>query len=77
MGLVPPKSENLLNFNSEIYTPFCYSMPFLNELSQRAGIGPKLKVISYRLKILPLPITFGHKTCVIVHHFTLNDNFDS
>ena len=74
MGLVPPKSENLPNFNSEIYTPFCYLMPFQNELSQRPGIGLKLKVIYHTSKILPLAITFG---CIIVKLFTLNGNFYS
>ena len=77
MGLVPPKSENLPNFNSEIYTPFCYLMPFQNELSQRPGIGLKLKVIYHTSKILPLAITFGHTICIIVQLFTLNDYFDS
>ena len=54
----------------------CYSMPLQNELSQRPGIGLKLKVIYHRSKILPLAITFGHTICIIVQLFTLNDNFD-
>ena len=77
MGLVPPKSENLPNFNSEIHTPFCCFMLFQNEFSQRPGICLKLKVIYYRSKKLPLAITFGHTICIIVQLFTLNDNFDS
>ena len=64
MGLVPPKSENLPNFNGKIYSPFCYLMPFQNELSQRPGIGLKLKVIYHTSKILPLAITFGHTICI-------------
>ena len=52
-------------------------MPFQNKLSQRPGIGLKLKVIYHTSKILPLAITFGRTLCIIVLLSTFNDNFVS